>query len=247
METRPSVKTDTHSKRRRLKLSEILAGHGLSPEQIWPLIPAMGYELPINKTAATPPVWVKKILERLLEKILPLPKGVTYGFITGASDGYDYASITLLLEEGRKLPAWPTIRRRCPWPKALKIHRSRIDTVLANGGLPEIGNYFKGFSYGIECQQREKSWKPSAITNAVQIYKALLNNRDTVERMILQNKTSKEIGEYIAERATLNDGKTTHVDRYCRTEVGKETYLKNFQKLCERMSIPLPPRGRHRT
>lgn len=199
------------------------------------------------------PVWVESIYECLFEKILPLKKDITIEFYDAAIFGYAYAAISReaawrkearksLLPESEDAQVHEELLKHCN--PTLEACRNRITEVLADWKLQEAADYLNGFAYGIKCQHREEGWTPSATTQTLQIYKALVRNRRYVQNLVRLGKTAKEIGEYIAQRATLYDGKTTHSCLFCRTEEGKTKYLKSFQKLCERVGLPLPSPGR---
>ena len=65
--------------------------------------------------------------------------------------------------------------------------------------------------------------------------------------MTRRRATAKDIGEYIAKHATKSDGVAyaEYFDKNPNSGL-KETYLKTVEKICERLKIPLPPRGRPR-
>jgi hypothetical protein len=214
--------------------------------------------------ADVPPIWIENIYHRLFEKILPVKKNMSLYFYDAAIYGYSYAATSQVLD-GRKqkyknLPQESHDRK---WHEELAKNdnllletcRNRLKDVLSNWDLLEAVDYLNGFAYGIKCQQRESGWSVSAITETLQIYKAILNCQPQMQSLIRQNKSSTEIAEYIADRATLNDGKTTHAQRYLnrkddsplsikRQMDAKSKYLKTFQKICERIDLPLPPPGR---
>lgn len=275
-------------KRKRVKLSEILAGlHGRYKwVGTWPAIPAkLRWDEPTLSREAVkappcevaeaqpdgsikrytfqseippdaPPVWIENIYERLFEKILP-PKQratetLTVEFYDAAIFGYAYAVLSRERAARRKacktLPPDSTDRLVHEelvkhYTPTLEVIRRRIDEVLAGWELPESANYLEGFAYGIACQQREAGCTPSATTETLQTYKALVQNQDNVGNLIRQHKTSKQIGEYIAERAILADGKTSLARCMGKNEDAWTTYLSNFQKLCARIELPLPPPG----
>ena len=64
--------------------------------------------------------------------------------------------------------------------------------------LPESANYLEGFAYGIACQQREAAWTPSATTETLQMYKALVQQQHHLEAFILQNKHADEVADFLA-------------------------------------------------
>jgi hypothetical protein len=202
------------------------------------------------------PAWVEKIYELLFEKILRLKNGMTLEFFEAAIYGYAYSSIqrarTAQLEACKRLP--PESAQRQVHEELAKIYkptldvcRQRITEVLAGWTLNETADYLAGFAYGMKCQLREESWMPSADTETLQICKALVKNQSHIKTLVREGKTSKEIAGYISKHATLNDGKITHDLRFCQTEEGKAKYLKSFQKLCERIGLPLPSPGRPST
>jgi hypothetical protein len=213
-------------------------------------------ELEVEVPADAPPLWVENIYERLFEKVLP-PKqrtteAQTVEFYDAAIFGYAYAALSR--ERASRLEACKTLPPDSEdkmvheelvkhYTPTLEFIRRRIDEVLAGWELPESANYLEGFAYGITCQQREAGWMPSATTETLQAYKALVQNQDNVKTLIRQHKTSKEIGEYIAERAILADGKTSLARCMGKNEDAWTTYLSNFLKLCARIELPLPPPG----
>ncbi len=210
-------------------------------------------------------MWVEKIYENLFEKILPLKKGMSLEFYDAAIFGYAFSS--LKRELASKLIAWKKLPEQTDKEKDKKENerevyewlrqqyeptldsiRRRMDSVLADWKLAEVADYLGGFAYGVECQQREEGWTPSANTETLQIYKAMLRHQSAMENFIKQRKTARGIAEYIAEKATVQGGATTHAKRYFwtnRDKDGKEIYLKTFGKICERIHFPLPPRGGH--
>lgn len=215
-------------------------------------------------------MWMEKIYENLFEKILPLKKGVSLEFYDAAIFGYAYSAIrrerTERLEACESLP--PESEQRQVHEELARIYeptlnacRCRMTEVLADWKLPEAADYLKGFAYGIECQHREEGWTPSAMTETLQIYKALLRQRFAVENLTRQNATASEIGELIAKYAVMSGGMTyAQYFETCekvaqdRPVVGpgdekdkeKKKFLKFFEKICERIGLPLPQRGRPR-
>ena len=164
-----------------------------------------------------PPPWVENIYECLFEKILPLKRGMTIEFYDAAIFGYAYTAISRELawrkEASKTLP--PESKDRLlyeeyakQYPLGLDVCRGRVAEVLAGWKLLEAADYLKGFAYGIECQHREEGWTPSATTETLQIYKALLQHQDHVELLIQQKATMRELGEYVATRAVMGNGVT---------------------------------------
>jgi hypothetical protein len=211
-----------------------------------------------------PPMWVEKIYENLFEKILPLEKRMSLEFYDAAIFGYAYSD--LKRELAAKLAAWQKLsdqpgkekdekeneRKVYEWLRqqsepTLDSIRRRMDSVLADWKLEEAPDYLRGFAYGIERQQREEGWTPSAATVTLLIYKTLLRHRDTVDNLIRQNATAREIGELITKHATKSGGMTyaEYFQKHANSGT-KETFLKNAQKVFERLGLPLPPRGRPR-
>jgi hypothetical protein len=277
------------NKRKRTKLSEILAGLHGHYEWVgtWPAIPVA---LPVNAPAPrrepvkTPPVfcaeaqpdgsikrftlqfeeppdlppqWVENIYERLFERILP-PKqrtteALTVEFYDAAIFGYAYAATSR--ERATRLKACKTLppdsEERMMHEEvvthctpALEAIRHRIDEVLAGWKLPEAANYLEGFAYGIKCQHREEGWTPSADTETLQNCKALVRHQEAVQNLVSQKKIAKEIGQFVADRALLPDGKTSLARCMGNNEDAWADYLRNFQKTCERIGLPLPSPGR---
>jgi hypothetical protein len=228
------------------------------------------------------PAWVERIYERLFEKILPPKKDMTIDFYDAAIFGYAYAAISRELawrkEACKTLP--PESRDRLVheelakhYPQGLDVCRGRVAEVLAGWKLPEAADYLKGFAYGIECQHREEGWTPSATTETLQIYKALLQHQYHVKWLIQQKATAEEIGKYIAERTIRQRGMTyaqffeTHPPTRdsvklpsgelvsASTKEGRQRaarlsakgkFLRFFEKIFERVGIPLQPPGRPR-
>jgi hypothetical protein len=160
-----------------------------------------------------PPAWVENIYERLFEKILP-PKqrateALTVEFYDAAIFGYAYAALSR--ERASRLKACKTLPPDSPdrlvheelvkhYTPTLEVIRRRIDEVLAGWELPEAANYLEGFAYGIACQQREAGWTPSATTETLQIYKALVQHQHQLAPFIHQNKHADEIADFLAEK-----------------------------------------------
>lgn len=218
------------------------------------------------------PAWVENIFERLCEKILPPKKGMTLEFYDAAIYGYAYSSLqrerTARLKACKSLPAESDKRKE---NEALaKFHepdldscRQRVAEVLAGWTLKEAADYLEGFAYGIKCQLREESWTPSAKTETLQIHKALLREQYAVETMIRRGSTAKEIGEHIAKHARMSGGvsfaeyfeasKKGSMELFQKTtqdaEVnsGKIKFQRFFEKICERVELPLLSRELKRT
>jgi hypothetical protein len=168
-------------------------------------------ELEVEVPADAPPVWVENIYERLFEKILP-PKqrtteALTVEFYDAAIFGYAYAALSRerasRLEACKTLP--PDSRDRVVHGELVKHYtptleacRRRLDEVLAGWKLPEAANYLEGFAYGIKCQHREEGWMPSATTETLQIYEALVQHQHHLEAFILQNKHADEVADFLA-------------------------------------------------
>jgi hypothetical protein len=200
----------------------------------------------------SPPAWTEKICEILFEKILPLKKNTSIEFLDAAIFGYAYAAISRkLAERASSSPA--TAERevfeelRKHYEPTLDVCRRRVTEALADWKLLEAADYLKGFAYGIECQHREKSWMPTATTETMQIYKAFLRHQQEVQSLTRENATARTIGEHIAKRATKSDGMTytQYFEKNPNSEA-KEKFLKFVEKICERLQIPLPARGRPR-
>jgi len=210
-------------------------------------------EVTIEVPPDVPPKWVENIYERLFEKILPPQKGMTVECYDAAIFGYTYAAISreraARLATIKSLP--PDSKDRRAHEEVAKLYkptleacRRRVDEVLADWKLPEAADYLEGYAYGITCQHREEGWTPSAKTETLQNYKAMVHYQEAIQDLIRQKKTAREIGQYIAERAMMRDGKTSLARCMGNNEDAWADYLSNFQKLCARIELPLPHRGR---
>jgi len=235
--------------------------------------PVKQSEAAVEVPADTPPEWVENIYEQIFKKILPLKRGMTIDSLDAAIFGYAYSAIRRELAD--RVKSVPGRNDRKVYEGLRKFHgpilalcRSRITEVLANWKLPEAADYLKGFGYGIERESREESWPPSATTETLQIYKALLLHWRHVAFLTHQKKTAKEISEYIAGQAIMSSGVTfaeyfesiklkRHSEKghpsFLRSTVKRAAaepipqqrqFLKFFEKICGRLGIPLPPRGR---
>ncbi len=213
-------------------------------------------EVEVEVPPNAPPEWVEKIYERLFEKILPPKKGMSVEFYDAAIYGYALSAIqrerTARLEACKSLPPKSEQRQvheelARTYEPTLDACRRRVTEVLADWKLPEAADYLKGFAYGIERQHREEGWIPAAATETLLIYKTLLRQRRTVENLIRQNATARQIGELITQHATKSGGMTyaEYFQKHPNSE-HRETFLKTAQKIFERLGIPLPPRGRPR-
>jgi hypothetical protein len=211
-----------------------------------------------------PPEWVERIHEQIFEKVLPLKKNMSIEFLDAAIFGYSYAAISRELAwHGRATPGTEEREvyeeHRTHYEPTLGACRRRVAEVVADWKLSEAADYLKGFAYGIECQHREEGWTPSATTETLQIYKALLRHQDHVESLIQQKATAEEIGQYIAKHAAMSSGMTyaqyfetckkvaqDRVVARVEDEEDKEKnqFLKFIKKICERIGLPLPSPGR---
>jgi hypothetical protein len=140
--------------------------------------------------------------------------------------------------------------------RALDAFRGRVAEVL-QWKPAETADYLKGFAYGIECQHREESWTPSPKTDTQTIYKVILLHQWEVKELVRRGASSIQLAAFIAKHAITDKGETyaqyfegmsrgmIHVEDPGKLKGSdpKEKFLKAVQKVCERVEIPLPPRG----
>jgi hypothetical protein len=192
------------------------------------------------------PAWVERIQEWLLQEILPIKKGMTWGCYKAALAGYAFAGCEHEAQ-GRMKAAGGLVFQESDASESDKEERIAAHVATAvelrecRGRLSKEAMK-KGFAYGVKCRQREKAWTPSAEIQSAQIYKAILLNWRHVHQLTSQKATAKEIGLYIAQRARMSSGKT-YAEHFKRS--GVTTYLKQFQKICGQFGIPLPSRGQY--
>jgi hypothetical protein len=244
---------------RQSKFSLFMARHGVrySWRGYWPPIP-----VPLNPFDFDPreqpdarPKWVEKIQERLLEKILPLKKGMSLEFYLAALLGYAFASCdrerTERLDASKRMLA--DSEAKLVQEELAKVLGAACDAfkeqrmVPDHQPVPEAADRMKGYAYGIQCQHREAGWQPSATTQALHIQKALLLNWRKIKFLTDKGATAREIGEYVVERTVMSAGMT--YAQYFKSnpraaEDSKATFLKYLETIFQRLKIPLPRRGR---
>jgi hypothetical protein len=237
----------------------------------------------VEVPADAPPVWVENIYERLFEKILP-PKqrateALTVEFYDAAIFGYAYAARSR--ERASRSAACKRLPPDSPdrlvheelvkhYAPTLEAIRRRIDEVLAGWKLPESANYLEGFAYGIARQQLEEGWTPSAKTETLQMYKALVQHQHHLEAFILQNKHADEVADFLAgkiirsginlaesfakhpnkaDSVNLPSGevvstRTAEGRRAAEKKSARGKFQKHVASVLNEIKFPLPPPGR---
>ena len=252
------------TKRTRSKLSDVLSQlfEDYRWAGTWPAFPLPLRILSCDDLKRLPdiPVWKKNIYINLFKKILPPQKGVSLIYYAAAMRGYVYAAVQrdqdrametykisaqeLVLESSEDVEGVSPKKLARAKEQTLNRARQQIVNVLTKWKLPMAADYLQGFAYGIECQAREEGWEPSPSTEVLKIYKVLLQ-QPAIEQMISAGRTVKELGELVAEHLNMDSG-MTYAEYFSKNPDSKNAFLRNIQKIFERLELSVRRSGRPR-
>jgi hypothetical protein len=197
--------------------------------------------VPLNSQASQSSLqWVDNIYKRIFDISLPLKKNANVEFIAAALRGYSFASLRLEFENKAS--------DKSKISQNIESHLRCITGAAKTWPVSDVRNYLSGFAYGIKCQETSLLDSNSRLTWA--IAKAFVENQTKVNQFIKQKATVEKLACYIADFVPRSGGLT--YGEFFRKNSNDDldgkspqiTFLKNFPVICNRLGIPLRPRGR---